>query len=200
MSEVTIANGCVEAPAGTWLTGDVQPVACRNTVTVRSLKGLIVPDRASLKVVTSSGTVWCADQRRPFLTRLDALPDEKLSLVSAKLLIAPFEARVGSRNVKLIPMSFRGVTRVTELQSGWAVAATAGRVTRVALTEGESLMVRPEAVVAWVGRDPTGFCPKLTLLDMLLPRGPKRLAFSFHGPSVVWFEGARAERSVRFKV
>lgn len=191
MNEVTIANGCAEVPAGTWLMGRAQPTACLGSFSLRTLKGFIVPDRASVRIATAGGTSWCADQRRPFLTRLDALPDESLAVVSAKLLVAPSEARVGARNVKLIPMSFRGVARVTEFRAGWTVTATAGRVTRVALAEGESLTVRPEALVAWTGKDPTGFCPKLRVLDLLLPRVPKRLAFSFHGPAVVWFEGSR---------
>lgn len=73
--------------------------------------------------------------------------------------------------------------------------ATASRTTRVAVPEGETLSVRPESAVAWTGQRPSGFCPKLGLLDLLLPRGPKNLLLRFHGPCLVWLEGAgkRAE-------
>ena len=88
-----------------------------------------------------------------------------------------------------MPFSLRRNTVTTQFRQGWTVLATKSRVTRVALEDGATLTVRPEALVAWVGKPPTGFCPKLSLLDMLLPRGPRNLAYSFHGPAVVWFEG-----------
>jgi len=187
--EALIENGCAKVAAGTWLVGRAQPVACAGTVSVMGLCGFIVPDRAAVRKTVTVGDAWCAAQDRPFLTRLDALPDVSLMLVSAKLLVAPFEARTGARSVKLVPMSFRRATPVTEFRGGWAVAATRSRVTRVTLEKEDALTVRPEALVAWVGRDPTGFCPKLGLLDILLPRGPKNLAYSFQGPCTVWFEG-----------
>ena len=68
--------------------------------------------------------------------------------------------------------------------------ATSSRATRFKVEDGDTLSVRPEAVVAWTGNRPTGFCPKLGLWDFLLPRGPKDLMLHFHGPSVVWVEGA----------
>ena len=153
-------------------------------------RGLIVPDRPHLRLAVATGDVWCASAVNPFLTRLDAPPDEPVSVVSGKVLIAPKSARTGARGVKLVPMSFRRRTVVTDFRGGWAVAATRSRVTRVALEEGETLSVRPDAVVAWIGRDPTGFCRRLGMMDILLPRGPRNLVFSFHGPSVVWFEGS----------
>ena len=80
--------------------------------------------------------------------------------------------------------------------SAWVVMATASRTTRVAVTDGDTLSVRPEAVVAWTGQRPTGFCPKLGIWDILLPRGPKDLLFNFHGPCLVWIEGSSALSSL----
>ena len=60
--------------------------------------------------------------------------------------------------------------------SGWSISAT--------------LSARPEAVVAWTGKRPTGFCPKLSIWDILLPRGPRDLLFTFYGPGIVWIEGS----------
>ena len=69
--------------------------------------------------------------------------------------------------------------------------ATRSRTARVALADGESLGVRPDAAVAWTGPRPTGFCPRLRLLDVLLPRGPRDLLLHFHGPAIVWIEGSQ---------
>ena len=195
-SEAVIENGAAKIEAGTWLVGRAQPTAFLGMVKLFGLKGFIVPDRASVKMAETTATAWCADAEKPFLVRLSALPDESLNVVSAKLLVAPAPTRVGGRNLKLVPFSFLGATAVTQLRQGWAVLATRSRVTRIALGEDETLTVRPEALVAWVGKDPTGFCPRLTLLDMLLPRGPRNLSYSFHGPAVVWFEGS-VEQSLR---
>jgi len=177
--------------------GQAQPVACLGSFAVQGLRGFIVPDRSWVRkfVVAaqpeSAPCAWFAKADAPFLTRIDVLPDESLHLVSSKLLIAPFSSRVKARNVKLVPMSFRRATVVTEFRFGWVVAATASRVTRVVVDDGQTLTVRPESVVAWSGKDPTGFCPKLSLLDLILPKGPKNLAYTFHGPCVVWFEGGK---------
>ena len=190
LDEVTIANGCVKVPKGEWLVAACQPAAYAGDCRVSGQRGLVVPDRPYLRVAVASDAVWCASAVNPFLVRRDAPPDEPLSVVSGKVLIAPKATRIGARGVKLVPMSFRRQTVVTAFRGGWAVAATRSRVTRVALEEGETLSVRPDAVVAWIGRDPSGFCRRLGLMDVLLPRGPRDLVFSFHGPSVVWFEGA----------
>lgn len=120
--------------------------------------------------------------------------------MSEKLLLAPVDARTGAHNVKLVPFSFKRVTPVTEFRKGWAVAATRSRVTRLAVEDGDTLTVRAEALVAWVGRDPSGFCPRLGLWDLLLPRGPKNLAYSFHGPCTVWFEGAGEVRPMGMRM
>lgn len=82
--------------------------------------------------------------------------------------------------------------------SAWVVMATTSRTARVPVAEDETLSVRPESAVAWTGKRPSGFCPKLGLWDLLLPRGPKNLLLRFHGPCIVWVEGAgkRAETPV----
>ena len=76
--------------------------------------------------------------------------------------------------------------------------ATASRTARLSVEDGDTLSVRPEAVVAWTGQRPTGFCPKLGIWDILLPRGPKDLLYSFHGPCLVWIEGSFAGSAKRF--
>jgi len=195
MTEAIIASGFAKVEAGTWLCGCGQPTACRGAATVVGLKGFVVPDRAWVRKAEASAFAWFANAAAPFLTRLDALPDEPLHLVSSKLLVAPFVARVGAMSLKLVPMSFQRATAVTDFKMGWAVAATRSRVTQVALADGETLSVRPEALVAWTGKKPTGFCPKLSVWDILLPQGPKCLTYSFHGPAVVWFEGSGEGRA-----
>ena len=197
MMETVFESGFARVEAGDWLMGLSQPAATLGAVRARGLKGFLVPDRACVRAVACSGASWCGAADRPFLTRLDALPDATLSLVSSKLLVAPLAARTGARCRKPVPLSLMRVTPVTEFRSGWAVAATAGRVTRVALEDGATLTVRTECVVAWTGNAPTGFCPRLSVLDILLPRGPRELAWRFHGPSVVWFEGSREAVPVR---
>lgn len=192
MAEALIENGFAKVVAGDWLMGRDQPSACLGRATVGCLRGFVVPDRAEVRRVSCTGQAWCGSADRPFLTRLDALPDVPLNLVSKKLIVAPLAARAGARRVKLVPFSFSRSAAVTEFRQGWAVAATRSRVTRVALDDGATLTVRAECVVAWTGPKPTGFCPKLSILDILLPRGPRNLAWNFHGPSVVWFEGSAA--------
>ena len=152
----------------------------------------------------AAAAAWCSAANRPFLTRIDC--GVPVSAVSDKVLVAPAAARSGARLVRVVPMSFARSIRVTEFappsdlppegspeprtDSSWVVMATRSRTTRVALADGESLGVRPEAAVAWTGARPTGFCPRLRLLDVLLPRGPRDLLLHFHGPSIVWFEGS----------
>lgn len=190
MNEIEIANGCVKAPKGEWLMAVGQPSAHVGDCRVTGQRGLVVPDRSRLRVAVASDDVYCASATNPFLTRLDAPPDKPVSVVSGKVLIAPRSVRTGARSVRLVPMSFRRTTVVTDFRSGWAVAATRSRVTRLALDEDATLSVRPDALVAWIGRDPTGFCRRMGVMDLLLPRGPRDLAFRFHGPAVVWFEGS----------
>lgn len=199
MTEAVIESGFAKVTAGQWLAGRAQPTASCGVVHVRGLKGLIVPDRAAVRVVEARDSLLCSAADAPFLTRLAALPDQPLSLVSSKLLVAPLESRVGARRVKLIPFSLRSAVVVTEFKLGWVVVATRSRTVRVALAEGEVLTVRKESVVAWSGTDPVGFCPKLGVLDLLLPRGPGNLAFTFRGPAVVWIEGSAEEPRMKFR-
>ena len=198
MTDVMIESGFAQVTAGEWLAGRAQPTAAHGVFHVAGLKGFIVPDRALVRVVSTREGLLCSAADAPFLTRLDALPDEKLALVSSKLLIAPQAARTGGRRVKLVPFSLRFAVVVTEFSSGWAVVATRSRTRRVALAEGEVLTVRKESAVAWTGPDPVGFCPKLGLWDFLLPRGPRNLSLTFRGPAVLWIEGS-AEEPQRLK-
>ena len=152
----------------------------------------------------AAAAAWCSAKNRPFLTRIDC--GVPVSAVSEKVLVAPAAARSGARLVRVVPLSFARSIRVTEFappsdlppegspeprtDSSWVVMATRSRTTRVALADGESLGVRPEAAVAWTGARPSGFCPRMRLLDVFLPRGPRDLLLHFHGPSIVWFEGS----------
>ena len=73
--------------------------------------------------------------------------------------------------------------------------ATASRTTRIVVEDGGTLSVRPGAIVAWTGGRPTGFVRKLGIWDMLLPRAPRDLMLHFHGPCIVWAEGALSKPS-----
>jgi len=190
MTEAIIESGFAKVESGTWLAGRAQPAACRGKAKASCLKGLFVADRASVRRLETDDTAWFSRAEAPFLTRIDALPDEAVSVISEKVLVAPFESRVGSESLKLVPLSFQKTVSVTQFKKGWVVAATRSRVARLALADGETLTVRPESLLAWAGKRPSGFCPKLSLLDMILPRMPKNLSYTFHGPGVVWFEGA----------
>ncbi len=200
--EAVIENGFARVESGEWLASPSQPVAYSGTVQAKGLRGFIVPDRAALRFVASSGGMLCAAAERPFLTRLDALPTDgdapsaPLCVVSGKILLAPFASRKGARLMRPVPMTVRPSYPVTEFSGGWVVAATRSRVLRFVVGEGETFAVRTDALVAWSGNAPTGFCPKVGFLDMLLPRAPRNLQFHFHGPCVVWLEGT-AENAVR---
>lgn len=185
---MTIENGFAEIGAGSWLAGHAQPAAFSGKAVRRRRKGWLVRDRASLDLVETDGEAKCADSSRPFLTHIPCAA--AIFAVSSKVLVAPSSARKGARIVKTIPMSMKGSIMVTEFAREWVVMATKGRTSRIALEEGKTYSARPEAVVAWTGRMPTGFCPKLGILDLLLPRGPKDLLFTFYGPSVIWIEGS----------
>ena len=179
MNAPLLEHGMAKVAAGVYLAARLA-----------GLRGLVVPDRAALRRVETAGDAYFASAGAPFLTFLSLPSDAPLSAVSAKLLVTPLASRVRGRSLKLIPLSFARATPVTELRTGWAVLATRSRTARVALADGETLTVRPDALVAWLGRPPTGFCPKLRIWDVLLPRAPRNLSFSFHGPATVWFEGA----------
>lgn len=189
MREVTIENGFALVGAGGWLMGRSQPAAYAPPLRRLRRGGWMVRDRSRLSHVDVSGHAYCGESTRPFLTHIPCAA--QISAVSSKVLVAPAEARTGDFSLKLVPMSAMATICVTEFSREWVVMATAGRVKRVALEDGQTLTVRPEAAVAWTGNRPTGFCPRLGLFDLILPRGPKNLLLDFHGPSIVWFEGVR---------
>lgn len=208
---VTIANGFAEVGAGTWLMGHGQPAAFFGAAARRRRTGWFLRDRAALDLVETTGATWCADAARPFLTHIPCAAP--ITAVSAKVLVAPAAAHSGAELVKVIPMSARGALGVTHfgqpeegarretgdeghvsslpshVQSNFVVMATASRTARVSVEDGETLSVRPAAVVAWTGNHPTGFVRRLGLWDVLLPRPPRDLLLHFHGPCIVWIEG-----------
>jgi len=185
---VAIENGFAEVGAGAWLMGRGQPAAFFGKAVRRPRRGWCVRDRSRLDLVETSASARCADRSRPFLTHIPCAAS--VSAVSSKVLVAPASSRKGAQLVKVVPMSLQRAVCVTEFSSEWVVMSTEGRTSRVQVSEGDTLFVRPEAVVAWTGPRPSGFCPRLGILDMLLPRGPRDLLLSFHGPCVVWMEGA----------
>ena len=187
---VKIEGGFAEVGAGAWLMGRGQPAAFFGSAVRRRRKGFFLRDRSALDLVETTGAAKCADARRPFLTHIPCAAP--ISAASAKVLVAPAAARTGAEVVKMIPMSLKGSLCVTVFGENWVVMATASRTARLQVADGDTLSVRPESVVAWTGNRPTGFCPKLGLWDILLPRGPKNLLLHFHGPSVVWVEGGHA--------
>ena len=185
---VKIEGGFAEVGAGAWLMGRGQPAAFFGSAVRRRRKGFFLRDRSALDLVETTGAAKCADARRPFLTHIPCAAP--ISAASAKVLVAPAAARTGAEVVKMIPMSLKGSLCVTVFGEEWVVLATASRTARLQVADGDTLSVRPESIVAWTGNRPTGFCPKLGLWDILLPRGPRNLLLHFHGPSVVWVEGA----------
>ncbi|MCR5415067.1 MAG: hypothetical protein K6F50_10130 [Kiritimatiellae bacterium] len=189
-----IENGFAEVGPGEWLMGRSQPAASFEEAVRRRRTGWRVPDRCALDLVATSGNAYCSDALKPFLTFLPCAAP--ISAVSAKVLVAPASARTGASFVRAVPMSVRGGVTVTEFGSEWIVLATKSRVRRIVVEDGATLSARPESVVAWKGPRPTGFCPKLRLMDILLPRGPRNLIFHFHGPSVVWVEGSVDRREL----
>ena len=187
---VKIEGGFAEVGAGAWRMGGGQPTAFLASAVRRRRKGFFLRDRSALDLVETTGAAKCADARRPFLTHIPCAAP--ISAASAKVLVAPAAARTGAEVVKMIPMSLKGSLCVTVFGENWVVMATASRTARLQVADGDTLSVRPESIVAWTGNRPTGFCPKLGLWDILLPRGPRNLLLHFHGPSVVWVEGANA--------
>ena len=208
---VTIEGGFAEVGAGAWLMGRAQPAAFFGQAVRRRRKGWIVRDRSRLDLVETTGRARLAHAARPFLTHIPCAAP--ISAVADKVLVAPASARRGDETVKAVPMSAMRALVVTHFglppeegggpaaeadASAWVVMATASRTARVSVADGETLSVRPEAVVAWTGPRPTGFCPKLGIWDILLPRGPKNLLLHFQGHCLVWIEGAFAGAAKRF--
>ena len=188
---VKIEGGFAEVGAGAWLMSRGQPAAFFGAAARRRRKGFFLRDRPSLDFVETTATAKCADARRPFLTHIPCAAP--IFAISSNVLVAPASAWAGAQSVKLIPLSVRGALCVTEFGGEWVVMATGSRTARLQVADGDTLSVRPESVVAWTGNRPTGFCPKLGLWDVLLPRGPRDLLLHFHGPCLVWAEGAKVE-------
>ena len=195
--EMTIENGFVRVEDGEWLVSLGMPTAVQGETRASTMpppqeglsfwKRFFAPDRHRLSFVTLKGKMWCAVKARPFLTRIDL--GETVTIVTDRLLLAPSSSRKGGRMIRIIPFSFRDAICVTEWQMGWAVVATESRTTRIVVQDGGTLSVKPSSVVAWTGNSPTGFCPRLRLRDLFLPRMPKCLSLTFHGPCIVWMEG-----------
>lgn len=183
-----IEGGFAETDAGLWLAGRSQPAAFSGRAARLRRKGWRLSDRACLDLVETTGVSKFADARRPFLTHIPCAAP--VHAVSGKVLVAPASARKDARTLRTVPMSVKGSVCVTEFASEWVVMATASRTCRVQIAEGETLSVRPEAAVAWTGRVPTSFCPRISVWDVLLPRPPRDLLFTFYGPATVWIEGA----------
>ena len=200
MDTARIDGGFAEVGAGSWLMGRGQPAAFFGSAVRRRRRGFFLCDRSSLELVETTAAAKCSDALRPFLTHIPCI--DRIDAVSGKVLVAPAAARIGAETVRLVPMSARGSICVTAfgLEGGdrekgdgaghFVIMATGSRTARIQVPDGDTFSVRPEAVVAWAGNRPTGFCPKLGLLDVLLPRGPKDMLFHFHGPCLVWIEGA----------
>ncbi len=209
VSAATIESGFASVGDGLWLLARSQPAAYSGVVRRLRRKGWFLRDRNFLELVqlsagiekpkkgvekaevpVSSAPVWakCSFASRPFLTHIPCAAE--VFAVSEKVLLAPVESWKAAKTVKPIPMSARFSFCVTEFSSEWVVLATRSRTLRLSLAEGETISVRPEAAVAWTTKMPTGFCPRLSLWDLLLPRGPAQMALTFYGPGIVWIEGA----------
>ncbi|MBR6023263.1 MAG: hypothetical protein IK066_12690 [Kiritimatiellae bacterium] len=222
---VSLEGGFAEVGAGSWLVGHAQPAACFGEAVRRRRKGWVVRDRARLDLVETTGAAKCAEAARPFLTHIpcaapiSAVSDKVLVApasarrgaefirpipfsVKASICITLFaqpeppNGPTGKRSTEQTSEPSNHLTiEPSNSPAAWVVMATASRTARVPVADGETLSVRPESAVAWTGRHPSGFCPKLGLMDLLLPRTPKNLLLRFHGPCIVWVEGAgkRAE-------
>ena len=187
---VAIEGGFAEVGAGEWLVGRGQPAALFGEFRRLRRKGWFLRDRAALERVRFGGRAYLSSVAAPFLTHIPCA--DKISAVSAKVLVAPVEARASSEVLKPIPMSIGGSFATTAFLQDWVVMATRSRTARIAVEDGETLSVRPDSVVAWTGNRPTGFCARLGLIDLFLPVSPRELLLNFHGPCIVWVEGAKA--------
>ena len=186
-----IENGFAKVSDGVWLVGTAQPTAVQGNCVPRSLKGWLVPDRSKLHLIELTGAAYCGSAEKPFLTHITCA--EPLTAVSAKLLVAPSSARSKGHLLRVIPFSLRNAICSTHLESEWVVMATQSRTTRIALGEEEILTMRIESAVAWTTKPPTGFCPRIGLGDILIPRKRDRnLMLHFYGPGIVWMEGSNA--------
>ena len=175
-----------QAAAAAWCSAADRPfltrIDCGVPVSAISEKVLVAPAAARagarlLRVVPMSFA-------RSLRTTVFSLPDERAQ--SAPRTPAQPASNAAGGGLE------RGEAASNGGGAAWVVMATRSRTARIALADGESLGVRPEAAVAWTGARPTGFCPRLRLLDVLLPRGPRDLLLHFHGPAIVWVEGSES--------
>ena len=187
---VKIEGGFAEVGAGEWLVGHGQPAAFFGAFRRLRRKGWFLRDRAALDCVRIGGRALFSLAAAPFLTHIPCAAP--ISAVSSKVLVAPVEARISAEVFKPIPMSVGGAFATTVFEHEWVVMATRSRTARIAVEDGETFSVRPDAAVAWTGNRPTGFCARLGLFDLLLPVAPRELLLNFHGPCVVWIEGSKA--------
>ena len=163
MTNVTIDGGFARIGAGAWLMSRAQPAAFRTSMRRMRRAGWMLRDRSHLELVETAGDAVCADSRRPFLTHIPCAA--QISAVSEKVLVAPSAAWLGAETLRVIPMSASGALCVStfaisgETQpsqpSSWVVMATASRTTRLVVEDGQSLSVRPDALVAWSGKRPS---------------------------------------------
>ncbi|MBQ7189527.1 MAG: hypothetical protein IJR99_08955 [Kiritimatiellae bacterium] len=184
---VKVENGFAEVGEGAWLMGRAQPAAFFGSLSRRRRKGFFLRDRNDISLVELTGTARCANAVQPFLTHVSC--GVPVYAVSSKVLLAPASAHTGTETIRTVPFSLMQALTASVFSSEWLVLATTSRTTRIAVEDGDTLSVRPGAVAAWTGNRPTGFCPKLGIWDILLPRGPKDLLLHFHGPCLVWIEG-----------
>ena len=187
---VKIEGGFAEVGAGEWLVSRGQPAAVLGAFRRLRRTGWFVRDRAALDRVRTGGRTSLSLSSAPFLTHIPCA--ERISAVSAKVLVAPASARASAEVFRPVPMSVRGSFATTAFERDWLVVATRSRTARHVVEDGQTLSVRPDAAVAWTGNRPTGFCARLGLVDLLLPVSPRELFLNFHGPCVVWIEGAGA--------
>jgi hypothetical protein len=189
-SAVKIEGGFAEVGAGEWLAGHGQPAAFFGAFRRLRRKGWFVRDRAALDRVRIGGRAFFSLAAAPFLTHIPCAAP--ISAVSSKVLVAPVEARTSAEVFRPVPMSVRWSFATTMFEREWVVMATRSRTARISVEDGETLSVRPDAAVAWTGNRPTGFCARLGLVDLILPVAPRELLLNFHGPCIVWVEGAKA--------
>ncbi len=171
-------------------------IPCAATISAVSDKVLVAPASARLGDQTVKAVPMSA--MRALVVTVFGLPPEEVESPDDATMQRRNDATDEHTNGQTVKRS-NGQTDAGPDASGsaWVVMATASRTARLSVTDGDTLSVRPEAVVAWTGQRPSGFCPKLGIWDILLPRGPKDLLFSFHGPCIVWIEGSGNRQTVK---
>lgn len=197
--EPCLKDGVLRIGSGRWLTRPGQPIAVRNqgvameapggtAPLLRRMRMAFQPDHARLCVAVVSEEAWFADAKTPFVSAL-SVGNMPLNVVTSKLLLAPEQMRESGFLTRIVPLEPRRSLCMTRLKRGWAVTATAARVTRIPVAAGESLDVCPEALVAWSGAMPRTVGVKVPLTTLLSPRASAPVRLQFKGEAVVWLEG-----------